>query len=117
MSVNNRLTPRFQDFARAKLNEICQLPGFLEDVSKTGCRVRFSHFFELEKDREYTLTILPALRSGISEIKLIVRPEWVRKNGDSFDIGFCVLHSPGIRQFFKYVEILAELDERVLQEA
>lgn len=117
MCTNNRQTPRFNDFARAKLNEMCQLPGFLEDVSRTGCKVRFSHAFEVENDREYTLTILPALRSGLSEFQLIVRPEWLHKNGDSVDIGFCILHSPGIRQFLKYVEILEHLHEQVLQEA
>ena len=117
MSIDNRQTQRFRDFARARINELCQLPGFLEDVSKTGCRVRFCHAFEVDTDREYNLTVLPALRSGLKEFDLIVRPEWIRNAKDSLDVGFCILHSPGIRQYLKYVEILAQLDEQVPQEA
>lgn len=117
MCNNNRQMPRFNDFARAKINGLCQLPGILEDVSKTGCKVRFPHSFEIDTDVEYTLTILPALRSGIKEFELVVRPEWVCGKDDSFLIGFCILHSPGMRQYQKYVEILAQLDLQILQEA
>lgn len=117
MSMNNRQMPRFSDFARARLDELCHLPGFLEDVSKTGCKVRFSETFEIDTEQEYTLTVLPALRSGLKEIELLVRPEWVSKKGESICVGFCVLHSPGIRQYLKYVDILAQIDQSVMQEA
>jgi hypothetical protein len=114
MNMNNRQMPRFSDFARAKIDELCQLPGFLEDVSKTGCKVRFSHTFEIDTDREYTLTVL---RSGIKEFELVVKPEWICRKDESLYVGFCVLHSPGIRQYIKYVDILAQLDLCVMQEA
>lgn len=117
MSIDNRQLPRFQDFARARINELCQLPGYLEDVSVNGCKIRFTHVFDVDTDREYTLTVLPALRSGIGEFEVVVRPQWICRNPDSIDIGFYVLHCPGIRQFMKYVNILAQLDQQVLQEA
>ena len=110
MMGDNRKTPRFRDFARAKLAELCQFTGFLEDVSKTGCRVRFSNIFELDPDQEYTLTVLPALRSGIPEFSLTVRPQWVQSDADFLEIGFTVLHSPGLRYFSRYVDMLAELE-------
>ena len=117
MSIDNRQTPRFRDFARARIEELCHLPGFLEDVSKTGCKVRFSHDFEVDADREYTLTIQPAGRSGLREFELTVKPEWVERDEDSLEIGFSVLRSPGTRSFFKYVELLAGLEDREVQEA
>ncbi len=117
MSTDNRQSPRFRDFARARVDELCQLPGFLEDVSKTGCKVRFSHEFEVDSEREYTLTIQPASRSGIREFDLTVRPEWVRKDDDAVEIGFSILHSPGVRQFHRYVELLEGLEDRELQQA
>jgi hypothetical protein len=117
MSIENRQVPRFQDFARARLNELCPLPGFLEDVSKNGCRVRFSNFFAVDIDREYTLTIQPALRSGIKEFELVVQPQWVSQGDDSLEIGFVVLRSPGICQFNRYVAILAGQYQEQLQEA
>jgi len=111
MSIDNRLVPRFRDFARARINELCCLPGFLEDVSKTGCKVRFSHVRELDTDREYTLTVLPALRSGIAEFSLTVIPQWISRIEDAVEIGFAVLPCPGIRHFSRYVDILADLEE------
>lgn len=117
MSNCNRQMPRYPDFARACLPELCQLPGYMEDVSKIGCRVRFSHNFDIDCEREYSLKILPALRSGIKEFELMVKPIWVQENDDSCEIGFTVVHSPGIRLFTRYVEILAELEEEEIQEA
>ena len=110
MSIENRMAPRFNDFARARIDELCRLPGFLEDVSKTGCKVRFSHITDIDIDREYTLTVLPALRSGIGEFSLTVKPQWVRRAGDSVEIGFGVFHCPGICHFLRYVEILSDLE-------
>jgi hypothetical protein len=117
MGIEDRASPRYQDFARAKITELCCLPGFLEDVSKTGCKVRFSHVLDVDTDREYTLTVLPALRSGIREFELVVRPCWVNAMQDAMEVGFCVLHSPGLRHFTRYVDILAELEEEEIQEA
>jgi hypothetical protein len=117
MCDKNRQIPRYRDFSRAKIRELCQLPGILEDVSKNGCKVRFPNTCEIDIEREYTLTVLPALRSGIGEFGLIVRPQWVSEGKDSVEIGFFVLHSPGLRQFVRYVEILSELEEEELQEA
>lgn len=117
MSIDNRQDPRIRDFARARIDELCCLPCFLEDVSKTGCKVRFSQDIEIDTDREYTLTVLPAFRTGIKEFDLVVRPQWISRSADSVEIGFSVLCSPGIRQFSRYVEILATLEESVLQEA
>jgi hypothetical protein len=117
MNDENRQLPRYPDFARAKIRELCQLPGYLEDVCKNGCRVRFPNAVSIDTDREYTLAILPALRCGIGEFDLIVSPQWIREERDSVEIGFSVLHCPGIRQFMRYVEILSELEEEILQEA
>lgn len=72
--------------------------------------MRFSHVGEIDIDREYTLTVVPALRSGIGEFNLTVMPQWVRHVGDAVEIGFGVLHCPGICRFLRYVEILAELE-------
>jgi len=113
MSVNQRRAPRFSDFARAKLNQVYQLPGFLEDVSATGCRVRFTHTFEVDTDREYVLTILPSLRSGLFEFDLTVHPEWVKTTEETTEIGFSILHCPGTRTYQRYVAILAEQQEEL----
>lgn len=117
MSIENRQAPRYNDFARARIDELCQLPGFLEDVSKNGCKVRFMHVCDLDTESEYTMTILPALRSGIREFSIVVKPQWIRKGGDYVEIGFSVLCSPGMCQFNRYVDILAQLEEVELQEA
>ena len=117
MSDNKRLLPRFPDFARVHITELCRLPGVLEDASQNGCRVRFNDRFPVETDREYRMTLASAPRSGLGEIQLIVRPEWVHCECDSQEIGFSVLHSPGLRQYLRYIENLSEQYDVELQEA
>lgn len=117
MGNENRQMPRYRDFARARIEGLSQLPGVLEDVSKTGCRVRFSHAFEVDTDRDYLMTVHPACRSGIREFELVVRPEWVQEHSSSVDIGFSILHSPGIRSHQRYIDVLCEFEAAALQEA
>lgn len=117
MSREKRLTPRFRDFAKARVDELCQLPGYLEDISRTGCKVRFPHTFPVDAEREYTLTVLPAGKSGLKEFDLTVKPEWISPDAEPFEVGFSVLCSPGLHQLRKYVEMLAALDEQDICEA
>ncbi len=117
MNADTRKTPRIRDFARAKIAELCCLPCFLEEVSKTGCRVRLTQLVAIDIDREYTLTVLPAIHTGLREFSLIVQPQWTKNEKNSVEIGFEVLHCPGIKQFHRYVDTLAVLAEEELQEA
>jgi hypothetical protein len=117
MSIDNRRAPRFRDFARARLDELCHMSGYLEDISLHGCRVRFPHSFEIDTDQEYTLSILPTFRSGLREFSLRVQPQWTEASADSIEIGFCVLPSPGIQLYGRYVELLSRLEVEQLQEA
>lgn len=117
MSIDNRRNPRFREFARAKLAELCHLPGYLEDVSSTGCKVRFPHAFEVDKDQEYELVILPCLKFGLREFKLLVQPQWIKAEQDAIEIGFTVLPSPDIKLFNRYVDLLSSQENSELQEA
>ncbi len=117
MSSENRQTPRYRDFARAWIGELSQFPGVLEDVSKTGCKVRFSHVFEVDTEREYLMTVHPARRTGVREFELLVRPAWVNERDNSLDVGFTILHSPGTRSHQDYVSLLSDSEEELLEEA
>ena len=117
MSIDNRRAPRFRDFARARLGELCHMSGYLEDISQSGCKVRFPHSFEIDTDREYSLTILPGIRSGIREFSIRVQPQWTETSADSIEIGFGVIPSPGIQLYGRYVEQLSRLEVEQLQEA
>lgn len=117
MGNENRQTPRYRDYARARIEDLSQLPGVLEDVSKTGCKVRFSHVFAVDTEREYIMTVQPACRSGFREFDLVVKPEWIHEHANSLDVGFSILHSPGTRSHHKYLDILCEFVDGALQEA
>lgn len=117
MSITNRQLPRYRDFARARVTELSCMPGVIEDVSRGGCKVRFSHSIEIDSEREYSLTVHPCPGSGFTEFELVVRPQWSEVTEDSTEIGFTVLHSPGIRDFHRYVALLSEQEETALQEA
>jgi len=117
MNSENRQTPRYRDFARTWIGDLSQLPGVLEDVSKTGCKVRVSHVFAVDMEREDLLSVQPACRSGIRPFELLVRPEWVEERDDSLYVGFSILHSPGIRNHHEYIDILSDSEDEILEEA
>lgn len=117
MKTEKRQSPRFPDFARASIEELCPFTGFLEDVSITGCRVRFAHVFDVDIDQEYTLSVQPGIKSSIKEFVLTVKPEWFQNDGEAVEIGFTILRSPGARQYLNYVDTIAALEQQERQEA
>lgn len=110
MKEEFRKTKRISDFARATLEDVSTLSGYLEDVCKTGCKVRFPQSLDIDLDQEYTLSIIPAIRSGLREMNLTVQPKWVQASDNSTEIGLYVLPCPDIKIFDSYVTLLQQLE-------
>ena len=102
---------RFEEIGRVEAPEICSLPGVLEDISISGCRVRFPVPVELtteDEDRGFELKIYPS-RQGADEIELLCTPCWVKNENDESaeaSLGFKILHSPGSQQLEHYIKEL-----------
>jgi hypothetical protein len=109
--LNNRKEQRYKDFARADVQELCSLPGILEDISLTGCSVRFYVSFPVSKNTEYTIKIRPARKTGLMPFTLIGTPVWVMQSGGCTKIGFHVLRSPGSGILRQYLDLLSASED------
>lgn len=110
MKEEFRKAKRFSDFARATLEDVSSLSGYLEDVCKTGCKVRFPQELDIDLEQEYSLSVTPATRSGLREMSLTVQPKWIQASNDATEIGFFVLPCPDIKIFDSYVALLHQLE-------
>ena len=112
MDNDNRKAERFQDFARVEAKKISKLPGILQDLSKTGCRIKFSHNVTIDTSSEFSITITPSPMYKMPEFEIIVKPVWTVASVDSCKIGFTVLNSVGTRDYLRYIEKLAKAKTR-----
>ncbi|MDR2898001.1 MAG: PilZ domain-containing protein [Spirochaetaceae bacterium] len=111
MISNNRKEPRFDDFAPVDVQGLCRLPGILENISLTGCSVRFPLPFQVRKNTEYTIQVRPARKTGLTPFTLIGTPVWTFQSAGTTKIGFQVLHSPGSKTLRQYVNLLSASEE------
>ena len=79
MKKEHRKEERFYEFGRVEAGQISVLPGVLDDISETGCRVHFTNPVDVDMENDYTLLI--RLARGKSD-------------GSKTDIGFSFLRSP-----------------------
>lgn len=103
-----RKSPRFNVFLKAMAEQISQFAGCLEDISEHGCKVRFPGADDFDMDGEYAMTVYPQINSGFSDFNVVVKPCWLKRMRDETVIGFSILHSPGYKQFLKYVTTFVE---------
>lgn len=107
MSLEHRKDERFEDIGRVDAQNLCVFPGVLVDISMLGCRIRFPSVFEVDMESDFELKITPARKYSLQNIKLIGHPQWVKHEGESTEVGFKLLRSPGTRMLGTYVQKLA----------
>jgi hypothetical protein len=107
MQSDKRRIIRFDDVGRVDASEICVFPGILLDISEGGCKSRFPYSREFNLDSDYELRVSPAHKKNLQPFMLIGQPRWQRQEGQSIEIGFKFLHSPGIKALLAYLETLA----------
>ena len=107
--LEHRTNVRYEDFARITCPEICFLQGVLLDVSESGCKIRFPVTVDIDYDKDYEVTIQPSCKAGLSPFTIVVHPVWEDDSKETPEVGFVILHSPGIPSLIKYLEILHNL--------
>ncbi|MBE6350074.1 MAG: PilZ domain-containing protein [Spirochaetaceae bacterium] len=116
MIVEQRKIVRYDDIGKIEAPDISNFAGILEDISQTGCRVRFPILLDIDMDNDYEVKFTPT-RSGQSSFNLIVHPMWIETEDSATQIGFQFLYSPGERQLLQYIERIAQekslLDEEL----
>ncbi len=106
MFTEQRKDERIIDVGRVEAPELCVFPGILEDISMFGSKIRFPAPVDVELNMDVDLTISPSGNTS-QPLKIIAHPKWVKKEGNSTEIGFKFLRSPGTRLLNAYIEKLA----------
>lgn len=106
MSSTERSQQRFEDIGRFLAQELCALPGVLVDVSREGCKIRYSLPLELDMDNDYEAKITFARVASEGQFTLLCHPQWIHEDGDNTEIGFKILPSRDYTRLAKYIEQL-----------
>ncbi len=103
MTKEHRQDERFEDCGHVEANAICALPGVLDDISISGCKVHFPVPVHLDMDNDYNLKItLPETENRVP-LRLLCRPQWKRMHDTATEIGFRFLMSPDTSNLKKYI--------------
>ena len=115
VAVEHRKEQRYGVFIKVVAKEISQFPGCVEEVSKSGCRIKFSDVEYIDFEGEYAVTMYPHPSGGEDTepecFELVIKPIWIARSGAAAIIGFSVLCTPGYRAFIRFVEHIAEAQE------
>ena len=78
MDQENRLHTRYEEIGRITAPEICALPGILDDISLTGCKVHYSFPVVVDLENEYDVKISPLHGASGTPLNLICTPQCIR---------------------------------------
>ena len=111
MAEENRRNPRYPEIGRVIAQELCALPGILDNISLTGCKIHFPVSVVVDLETEYMIKI--ALSRSIEEapLQLMCKPMWASENKGSTQIGFEILYSPDDARLRDFVSYLQEMNE------
>lgn len=106
MKKQPRSAVRFSEIGRVDCEQITVLPGILDDISESGCKIRFPSPAEVDMEKEYTIFIRLS-RSDCKEcLELIVSPQWMTEADSQVEIGFKFLRSPDTPALNQLIELL-----------
>jgi len=111
MTEDNRLTQRFKEIGRINAPEICALPGVLDDISNTGCKVHYSFPILLDLENEYEIKISPLHQGDQSPLNLICVPQWIKEQNENTYIGFEIQYSPDANRLKAFIQHLEEISK------
>ncbi len=111
MSEENRQHTRFQEIGRIEAQEICALPGVLEDISSSGCKIHYSFPVVIDLETEYEIKISPLHQAEQSPLKLICLPQWVNEQDGNTYIGFKILYSPDANRLASFITHLEDISK------
>ncbi len=89
MRKEHRMEERYNEIGKVDALDLCVLPGVLDDISITGCKVRFPVPVLPNMENEYKLKILVANNS----LEMLCNPQWTRNGESGTEIGFKFLRS------------------------
>ena len=114
MGIENRQHPRYPEIGRINCPEICALPGILDNISFTGCKIHFPVSVVVDLDAEYMIKVSLSRSPEEPPLQLMCKPMWVKENQGNTQIGLQILYSPDdsrLREFIAYLQEMGEDDD------
>jgi hypothetical protein len=94
--------------AHTEISGVLEGECLLKNISITGCCVECTGgAADLHQNAQYQMKVKPEKEARIGSFELQVECKWIRKNGSSAELGFCIIASPKGREFQNYVDYLA----------
>ena len=59
MDEENRQHTRYEEIGRVLAPELCALPGVLDDISVSGCKIHYSFPITVDLENEYDIKLSP----------------------------------------------------------
>lgn len=111
MSQENRQSERYQEIGKVTSAEICSLPGILDDISATGCKIHYAFPVTVDMETEYELRLSPLHNSDEAPLVLKCLPQWINQIDDNTYIGFKVLYSPDANRLNEFIIYLKDISK------
>ncbi|MBO4639227.1 MAG: PilZ domain-containing protein [Treponema sp.] len=114
MGQENRQSQRYPEIGRIIAPELCALPGILDNISFTGCKIHFPVSVVVDLDSEYMIKVTLSRSIDVVPLQLMCKPMWVKENQGVTSIGLQILYSPDdarLREFITYLQEMGEEDD------
>lgn len=106
MKAEHRREPRFEESGRVEATDLCELPGVLDDISATGCKVRFPVPIKIDMESDYNIKVKIPHKKFDTTFSIVCKPKWISRCGSQSNVGFIFLCSPGIPFIKRYINYL-----------
>lgn len=111
MSEENRQDIRYSEMGRVVSPELCSLPGVLNDISLTGCKINFPCLIKINMDDEYKINVTSTHSQNSFPLQLLCKPVWVKETNNCTEVGFQYLFSPDDARLHELIAVLEEINE------
>lgn len=112
----NRRNTRYHEIGRVTSPELCALPGILDNISSSGCRLHFPVPVVVDLEREYMIKINLSRIPSEEPLQLMCKPMWVSESESSTQIGFSILFSPDENRLHEFINFLQQVNDDVMPE-
>lgn len=111
MGEENRRNPRYPEIGRVNAPELCALPGILDNISLSGCKIHFPVSVVVDLDTEYMIKISLTRSLEDAPLQLMCKPMWVTEDKGNTQVGLEILYSPDDARLREFVSFLEEMNE------
>lgn len=111
MGIESRRNTRYSEIGRVFCEEICALPGILDNISTDGCKIHFPVSVTVDSEKEYMLKIKLTRTADNSPLQLMCKPMWVSEQGTNTQIGMKILYSPDDSRLHEFISFLEDIND------